>query len=117
MTNEVEPETIGDWAGHTPKPAATEDVDVFSFTLEQKPDNIVTQQLLGLRPYILLKPEVNDDGETLINIEAGGGAELDGLGEVLEGVGQLLQDPRVTAEIAEAVKAAQEKAEQDDKDE
>lgn len=118
---EPERETIGDWAGHTPAEvmtsAETATEDVFTFSLEQKPDNIVTQQLLGLRPYILIKPALDEAGDTVINIEVGGSAELDGLGEVLEGIGKLLQEPESAQRIGAAIAAARAEAEQDYEDE
>lgn len=90
--------------------------EIFGFTLEQRASNVITQRLLGLRPYIILKPDLDDDEQAVIHIEVGGGAELEGLGVLLEGIGNLLQDREAAQQIETAIGAAQ-KAEQGDEDE
>lgn len=102
----------------TTAPAAEEtETESFSFTLEQRADNVISQQLFGLRPYIILKPELDDQGEAVIHIEVGGGAEIEGLGGLLEGIGKILQEPEAAQQIDAAIVAARAAAaEEEDED-
>lgn len=96
---------------------STELEEVFSFTLEQRASNVIVQRIFGLSPYIVITPDLDEDEQkVLFNIEVGGGAELEGLGELLEGLGHLLSQPEAAQQIEAAQEAAREAAEQDEDD-
>lgn len=106
---EPEPETIGDWAGHTPtkKKSSEElgDETSLKFGLQQRAASTITQRLLGVGPYILIQPE-EEGGEMIVNVEAGGGATLADAGDFLETIGEALNDPELLKQVAEREAAA-----------
>lgn len=105
---EPEPETIGDWAGHTPKPAPEDDGDQLNLKLLMRDRLTITTQVFGLEPYIILRPTISEDeGEFTVHIEAGGGADIANVGLFLEGIADALQDPGITDQIAAAIQAAE----------
>lgn len=112
MTNEVEAETIGDWAGHTPRfveadPAGAADEQLV-LVIRQRSAGTITQQVFGLEPYIILRPTVAEDtGLFQVNVEAGGGAEMPNVGEFLEIVAEALQSSATQLKIAETIAAAE----------
>jgi hypothetical protein len=113
MTNEVERDTIGDWAGHSPeaKQDAQDPNESYTFTLKQRGSSDVTSRVLGIQPYILIIPQLDDDEEdVLVHIEVGGGAELEGIDEVFASLGSLLGQPTSVQQIHDVTVAAKAKA-------
>lgn len=109
-TNEVEAETIGDWAGHPPRfVEATEATDEqLVLVIRQRSGGTITQQVFGLEPYIILRPTVAEDtGLFQVNVEAGGGAEMANVGEFLEIVAEALQSDATQLKIAQTIAAAE----------
>lgn len=80
--------------------------------LRQRADGTITQQVFGLEPYIIIRPTVAEDtGLFQVGVEAGGGAELDTVGEFLEVIAEALQSDVTQKAIAATVAA---KAAEDD---
>lgn len=105
---EPERETVGDWAGHTPQKKTNDelgDEGSLKFGLQQRADNTITQRLLGVGPYILIQP-VEEGGEIVVNVEAGGGATLADAGDFLETIGEALNDPELLEQVAAQEAAA-----------
>ncbi|AYN58734.1 hypothetical protein PBI_PEAS_47 [Arthrobacter phage Peas] len=83
--------------------------------LKQRRRLVITQQVFGLTPYVIIRPEPSeDDGELTFFIEAGGGAKLEDLGAVFEGLAEYLNDPGVAGQIEAATDAAIAAAEEED---
>ncbi|WP_314325477.1 hypothetical protein [Paenarthrobacter ilicis] len=110
MKNEVETDTIGDWAGHTPQETASKE-EGYTFTLKQRGSNEVRSHVLGLQPYILIIPQLDGDEEdVLVHVEVGGGAELEGIDQVFTSLGSLLGQPAAVQKIHDVTDAAKAKA-------
>lgn len=92
-----------------------EETDEIQFYLQQRPRLEITQQVFGLTPYVIIRPEpAEDDGEPTLSIEAGGGAKLADLVEVFEGIVAYLKDPTVAEQLEAATEAAIAAAEEED---
>ncbi|KQR01464.1 hypothetical protein ASF74_07825 [Arthrobacter sp. Leaf145] len=111
MTNEVEADTIGDWAGHTPEGKEDAPEETYTFTMQQRGSSTVTSRVLGLQPYILIIPQVDDDtDDVFVHIEAGGGAELEDIDGVFTSLGALLGQPAAVQQIHDVTAAAKAEA-------
>ncbi|AYN57454.1 hypothetical protein HOU47_gp48 [Arthrobacter phage Constance] len=96
----------------------TEEYDDIQFYLRQRPRLEITQQVFGLTPYVIIRPEPSeDDGEPTLNIEAGGGMLLADLVEGLEAIVDTLKLPSVAAQIEAETRAAIAAAQEEDPDE
>jgi hypothetical protein len=87
--------------------------EIMSLALQQRSKFTVTQQFFGLAPYVIVRPAI-EDTEVVFNIEAGGGATLDTVADLFEGLVDLLRSPETVNGIESAMTAAREAAEEDD---
>lgn len=97
--------------------AYTEEGEQLSLKLMQRERLTITTQVFGLEPYVIIRPSITeDDGEMIVSVEAGGGADLSNVGEFLQIIAEGLQDPTVKDRIAAAILAAAEADQADEED-
>jgi hypothetical protein len=91
----------------------TQTEEIMSLALQQRSKFTITQQFFGVAPYVIVRPAI-EDTEIVFNIEAGGGATLDTVADLFEGLVDLLRSPETVEGIEGAMSAAREAAEVDD---